>query len=258
MRLRILVHLLALVGCPLVVIPAEPGKKPAAEPLLLVPKSGILVRCGFVPCAGNRHLHACLVGTPSGTHYAYDFETGVPFMVWRGGFADMSKVWNGAGLDQVVEPAGHATVITTRPAFAFFPNRLFTLPSGWPERSEALYRFHGYELEQDGQPVFLASLEKLEIRDRIAPLADGRGLERSMTFSGSLSPWETWVLLGEGRALSASAGGWVADGGTWWIDWPAEAAARPVVRAEGDRQLLALKLGAVHLKDPVRYRLMWK
>ncbi len=253
-----MVYLLAFIGCRLVVISAEPGRKPVVEPLLLVPKSRILVRCAFVPCEGSRHLHACLVGTPSGTHFAYDFETGVPFMVWRGEFADMSKVWIGAGLDQVVEPAGHATVITTRPAFAFFPNRLFSLPSGWPEQPEALYRFHGYELEENGQPVFLASLEKLRIRDRIAPSTDRRGLERNIAFSGSLSPWETWVVLGEGDSLSTSASGWVSDGGTWWIEWPADAAIRPVVRTEGDRQLLALKLETAHLSEPVCYRLMWK
>ncbi len=250
--------MLAHIGCSLVAFAALPGSRPAAEPLLLVPGERVIVQCSFVPCAGIRHLHACLVGTPSGLHYAYDFETGTAFMVWRGGFADMSKVWIGAGLDQVVEPAGHVTVITTRPSFAFFPNRLFSLPSGWPERPEPLYRSHGYELERDGQPVFLASLEKLEIRDRIAPTADKRGLERSLVFSGSLSPWETWLMLGEARTFSEVDDGWVAEGGVWSIEWPVDAEVRPLVRTEGDRQLLAVRLESVHLRVPVRYRLLWK
>lgn len=251
-------RLLAHIVCVFVAYSPLPGAKPSSERLLLVPESRILVQCAFVPCAGNRHLHACLVGTPGGVHYAYDFETGVPFMVWRGGFADMSKVWIGAGLDQVVEPAGRPIVITTRPSLAFFPNRLFTLPSGWPEQPEPLYRFHGYELEGDGQPVFLASLEKLKIRDRIAPSADRRGLERSIAFSGSLSPWETWLMLGEGHTLSVVGNGWIADGGRWSIEWSTDAATKPVVRAEGDRQLLVFKLEAVHLREPVRYRLLWE
>lgn len=236
----------------------QPGAPPLQKTLAVNPEGRVLVQCAFVPYDGNRRLYACLVGTPSGVHYAYDFDLGAPFLIWRGRFADMSGMWVGAAHDQIARPAENAIQLPLSPAFAMFPARLFTLPESWPGQPEPLYRSHGYELERDGQPVFLASLEALVIRDRIAPAAVGRGLERTIAFSGRLSPWETWLLVGEASVFTTADNGWIAEGDGWWIEWPAGTDIRPVIRNETGRQLLALKLETRHLSEPVRYTLCWK
>lgn len=238
----------------------SPGAPAAEKPLVINPRDRVMVLRAFVPLEGRRRLHACLVGTPAGVHFAYDFDTGMPFLVWRGAFADMSGMWIGAGLDQVARPAVPATLLPVKPALAFLPGHLFTLPSGWPEQPEALYRSLGYELERNGQPVFLASLEALRIRDRIAPSADGRGLDRCLVFSGRLSPWETWLLVGEAGGIVADDEGWAAENGAWRIHWPVNAGSRPVVHTgTGNRnQQLVLRLEAVHLAEPVCYTLHWQ
>ena len=257
LRLRTIgAGLLVLAALPLTAR-AAPAAPAAAEPVILAPGERVRVQGAFVLLDGGRRLYACLVGTPAGVHYAYDFETGTPFLAWRGAFADMSRMWVGAGHDQVAQPAAPAVALGARPAFAFLPGRMFTLPESWPDAPAPLYRSLGYELERDGQPVFLATLEALAIRDRIGPAPDGAGLERRLEFSGRLSPWETWLLLGEAGAFTATDAGWSADGGRWWIAWPAEGS-RPLVRTSGGRAQLALRLEAAHLAQPLRYTVGWK
>lgn len=245
--------------------PATPPREDAVAPrtsakrILLTPKDRVLVQCAFVPFEDARRLYACVVGTPAGLHYAYDFETGALHSVWRGAFVDMSEMWEGSGLNQVARPAGDEVPLTTKPLLAFFPDRLFAFPKIWPEQPEPLYASRGYELETNGQPVFLATLESLAIRDRIAPAADGRGLIRRLEFSGRLSPWETWVLLGEDETITprADGKGWSALNRRWEIEWPATSNYRPVVRATGPRQQLVVRLDQAHLAEPVVYTFLW-
>lgn len=228
------------------------------EPLLLEPKDRVLVQRGFFPFRESLRLYACVVGTPPGIHYAYDLESGALLSVWRGPFADVSGMWGGRSLSQTAQPAGEEWILSGRPALALFPNRLLEYPKVWPDQPAPLYRSQGYELEPDGQPVFLASFEALEIRDRIAPSEDGRGLTRRLDFGGRLSPWETWLLLGEAEEITAKPGrsGWTAKAG-WTIEWPADSPHRPVIRPEGERQLLAVRIEPDNLPTPVVYTVTW-
>lgn len=235
------------------------GPRRPAKPLLLEPKDRVLVQRAFFPFGEALRLYACVVGAPAGIHYAYDLETGALLSVWRGPFADVSELWAGRSLSQTARPAGGELALSAKPAFALFPNRLLEYPKIWPEQPLALYASQGYELEPDGQPVFLANLEYLTIRDRIAPSADGRGLTRRLEFGGELSPWETWLLLGEADAIAPlpDGSGWSAGEGGWTVEWPAGSPHQPVVRTESGRQLLALKIEPGNLAQPVAYTLTW-
>jgi hypothetical protein len=253
-----LMLLLALAVLP--ALPAAPAApRAAATPLIIaVPDNRVRMQRGFVSFDGTRRLAACVVGTPAGVHYAYDFDTGAVLAMWRGAFADMSDMWVGPGHDQVVRPAAPAVTLSARPLLALFPNRLFRLPAAWPGEPEPLYQSLGYELEPDGQPVFRARLENLQIRDRVAAAPGGRGLTRHLVLSGRLSPWETWLLLGEAASFQAEPGGsvWRAAPGDWRIEWPAGARLRPEVRT-GSRLQLAVRLDREALTEPVVYSLTW-
>jgi hypothetical protein len=240
--------------------PAEAPPRGAPAPILVTPKDRVLLQRGFVPVGGALRLYACLVGTPAGVHYAYDFESGALLSVWRGEFADMVEIWGPRARNQTARPAGREVAVAAKPLIALFSNRpMIAFPQTWPEQPAPLYESLGYELEPDGQPVFLAKIERLAIRDRIAAEADGRGLRRTLEFSGALSPWETWLLLAEADTIAAHSGGrgWSAGAGEWTIEWSADSPHRPVVRAEGARQLLVLRLDRAKLHAPVEYLISW-
>jgi hypothetical protein len=238
----------------------SPPARPALPPLLVTPKDRVLLQRGFVPVNGALRLYACVVGTPAGVHYAYDFESGALLSVWRGPFVDMVEIWGARARNHTAMPAGTETPLSSRPLLAFFPNRMMTAyPKTWPAQPEELYAGRGYELEADGQPVFLARCENLTVRDRIAPVDGGNALQRRLEFSGQLSPWETWVLLAEADHIEAAARGrtWKASDPSWTIEFPPDSSHRPAVRTEGGRALLVLRLTAANLATPVTYSIHW-
>jgi hypothetical protein len=227
--------------------------------MLIAPRERTLVQCGFVPFEGSRRLYACVVGTPAGVHYAYDFDTGALLQVWRGAFADLSGMWDGPGHEQTVRPAAPVTVVSGRPLLAFFPDRLFARPAAWPRSAEPLFVSHGYDLEPDGGPVFRSSLESLTLRDRLIPSRDGHGLLRRIELSGRLSPWETWLLLAEAKTIEPTSDckGWRAAEPSWEIRWPENSPVQPVVRKETAGAQLVLRLAPEHLAHPIEFELQW-
>ncbi len=219
------------------------------------PQDRILVQRGFVPYEPKKRLYAASIGTPAGIHYAYDFATGALLRVWRGRFLDTFEMWDGRGANQYAKPTGPALTLNARPTVALIE---FPQTAGWPAAGDPLYSSQGYTLEPDGQPVFLATLSSLSIRDRIAPSADGRGLTRTLTFNGRTADWKTDVLLAEGSTITPRPdGGYVVGDREYYLDLPAETAARAEVRTRGKRQLLVVPVTKDNLSAPVVFTLVW-
>ena len=220
------------------------------------PTDRVLLQRGFVPFDPRKRLYAASVGTPAGVHFAYDFETGTVLRVWRGPFVDAGPMWEGRGEDQIARPTGPALTFSGKPTIAMIEK---AATGDWPDQPEALWTSQGYELERDGTPVFLAAMSELNVRDRLQPLAAGRGLERTLTLGGKLSSWSTWVLLAEADKITPQPGGrgWIIGDRTWFVDWPADATHKPVIRTVNGHQQLAIALTAGNLAQPIRYSLVW-
>jgi len=232
----------------------------SAAPLLLEPKDRVLVQRSYWPFEGRRRLYACSVGSPAGIHYAYDFETGAILSMWRGPFLDPSEMWVGRGNNQMGKPAAPALTLDGEPRFALFPGPATQMPKtgAWPDRPDALYSSQGYELEPNGQPIFLATWGTLTIRDRIAPAADGRGLTRTLRLAGQVPFQQGWLLVAEADTISRRPeGGYGVAGRGYRIEWPADSPHRPVVLSSSKVQRLALHLTKETLDQPVVYTLAW-
>jgi hypothetical protein len=237
-----------------------PAARVKPEPMLVTPTDRVIVQRGFVPCDGRLRLYACVVGTPVGLHYAYDFEMGAVLSVWRGPFVDMGEIWGPRARSHAARPAGAEVALARKPLLALFSNRaMIEYPKTWPREAPPLYTAQGYELEPDGQPVFLARCEDLIIRDRIAPTAGGRELQRRLEFSGKLSSWETWLLLAEAENIALESDGrtWTAGGPSWTLAWSKEQPGRPTLRQEAGRTLLVFRLTTDSLAAPVAYSIRW-
>lgn len=223
--------------------------------LLIVPEERVRLQRGFVPFDPKKRLYAINVGTPAGVHYAYDFETGSILRVWRGNFLDMFEMWDGRGENQIAKPAGPGLTLNAKPTVALLERSAHD----WPDAPEALWSSGGYVLEPDGQPMFLAQLASLTLRDRIAVSADGRGLTRTLNLGGEKTDWQTWVLLAEGRSITAQTGGpgYIVGDREFYIDLPIDSAVRPFVRTRNGRQQLVLSVPANALAKPIVYTLVW-
>ncbi len=235
---------------------ARPRARPReATQLLIEPGERIRLQRSFVPFDPKKRLYAINVGTPAGVHYAYDFETGSLLRLWRGHFLDTFEMWDGRGENQIAKPAGPAITLNAKPTVALLERSA----SDWPDAPEPLWTSQGYTLEPDGQPVFLATLASLTVRDRIAPLADGRGLTRTLHLQGKNTDWQTWVLLAEASTITPQPDGhgYIVGDRSYYLDLPADSAVRPFVRTRNGRQQLVLPIGANAITKPIVYSLVW-
>jgi hypothetical protein len=234
--------------------PAAVEKEKSDPPVFVDPTNRVLVQRAFVPFESGKRLYAVSVGTPVGVHYAYDLEAATLLRVWRGKFLDASELWSGRGNDQVGKATGPALTLSGKPLLALFADG----ETRWPERPAQTAASEGYRLELDGQPVFLYHYVGVSMADRIAPLADGKGVTRTLHFSGK--PWERslWVLIADSSAIAPQAGGgYVIGDREYYIDWPAEAPVQPSIRTEGKRQQLVVHLPADGMQHDVTYNLVW-
>ena len=232
------------------------GSRSGARELLVEPADRVLLQRAFVPFDPRKRLYAAAVGTPAGVHFAYDFETAALLHAWRGSFIDTFQMWDGRGNDQTAKPAGPALTFNGKPTIALIE---YSATGDWPEQPESLWSSQGYELASDGTPTFLSTLSELAIRDQLVPLADGHGLRRTVHFKGKLPSWSTWVLLAEAQKITRQPGGegWVVGDREWYLDWPADAAQRPVVRSINGKQQLAVPLSSATLEQPLSYSIVW-
>jgi hypothetical protein len=235
---------------------ANRAKKAPPAAILVEPSDHIVLQRGFVPFEPRKRLYAASVGTPAGVHYAYDFETGAILRAWRGSFINATDMWEGRGNDQVARADGPALTFHGKPAIALIE---YAQNGDWPDRPDALWSSQGYLLEAGDQPVFLARLADLTIRDRIAPAAEGRGLTRTLELDGKLPSWSAWVLLAEASAITPQPDGhgWIIGERDWYLDWPAGGTRRPVVRTVSGQQQLAVPLTAATLEKPITYSIVW-
>ncbi|MEO6244442.1 MAG: family 16 glycoside hydrolase [Opitutaceae bacterium] len=228
----------------------------ASKKTVVEPKDRVLLQRGFVPFDPRKRLYAASVGSPTGVHFAYDFETATILRAWRGSFIDTSAMWDGRGNDQTAVANGPALTFHDKPTIAFIE---YPSGGGWPDQPDALWSSRGYSLEADGTPVFLGKLADVDVRDRIAALPDGHGLSRRLELKGKTASWSAWVLLAESTSITPQPGGkgWIIGEREWFIDWPANAPQQPIIRSLNGKQQLAVALTTANLEKPIAYSIVW-
>jgi len=234
----------------------EPNTKSKIAPSIpLAPGDHTRLQRGFVPYEPKKRLYAISVGSPTGTHFAYDFETGSLLRVWRGGFLDVAEMWESRGEPQLAQPAGPSLTLNSKPTVAL----LESFAHDWPVAPEPLWSSQGYTLAPDGTPTFLGKLAQLDIRDTFTPSADGRSLTRTLVLNGRNTSWETYVLLAESDTISAQpdGNGWIIGERSYYIDLPKGSPLHPTVRTRNGRQQLVVPLAGGKIDRTLTYTLVW-
>jgi hypothetical protein len=222
-------------------LPAK-TRPPAREiSIPIEPESGrVRLQRTFVALDHSRRMYACFVGSPAGVHYAYDLERAAIIGVWRGGFFEGRDLWHERAEDQQAHPTGPGFLIEGRPLLFQFGDHDQFWPTQPPQPSES----RGYRLEADGQPVFRYFFSGITVEDRIAALPDGSGLNRKLVFGGKSYGRPTFALLAEDSTITPQpgGGGYIIGDREYYLDWPKDAPDQPVLRREGDRVQLLVRV----------------
>jgi hypothetical protein len=241
-------------------IPAQLLRPGAAGPargrtvnIPVEPTDRIRLQRTFVTLPESRRMNAGFVGSPQGVHYAYDLDSAAVIGVWRGGFFEGRDLWHERAEDQEARPTGPGFQIEGRPLLFQFGDH----DAHWPIRPPPHAASQGYRLEPDGQPVFRYAFSGVTVEDRIAPLADGTGLVRTLQFSGKPRERDMWALLTEGSTITAQpGGGYVIDDRKYYLDWPKGAPTQQLIRREGGRMQLLVRITDSG-PGTVTYNLIW-
>lgn len=236
------------------VVPPRPAS--AGRPALVIePASdGVRLQRTFFAFDGGKRVYAMVVGSGSGRHFAYDLAQGNLLAVWRGGFADVTEMWRDRGIEQTARPTGSVLLLDGRSAVA----SLGSASAPWPPGDTALLKQRGYTLGSDGVPTYRYDYSSAQVSDRIAPRADGRGFDRTLTLTGDPVGGTAYLLLAEDEAITPRPGGFVIGDRRWYLDLGDNAASfRPLIRSDRGRRQLLVSLGNTIGERTFRYSLIW-
>ncbi len=132
-------------------------------------------------------MQAIAVGHPQRVHVAFDAFDVHWGVAWKGRFIDAMSTWEERAMTPAV-PLGDSVKAMPR----IMPLAKLDSPgTAWPETygEAAGYRFDGYRMGKDGEPVFLYEVGGLKVEDVMRPGADGKSLDRTVTIKGEGAGW---------------------------------------------------------------------
>lgn len=135
----------------------------------------------FVNHQGQKKTNILTVGDPLGVHYSYDLRTPNLLKTWKGGFADVTKMWQGRGEPQLLQPMNFSIDLTGGLPIAALKSETASWPSFVPDD----FKFKGYEVGTDNRPVFKFNYKNTSLKDQILPAADGQSLTRKVSKTGA-------------------------------------------------------------------------
>jgi len=196
----------------------------------------------------RRVTHAASVGTTDQVSYTFDLSTGALVYVWKGAFLDATPMWNSRG-DGSARPMGSVLALGTSPVLAVLGDR----NAAWPDTVSATanFRSRGYDLDDNGNPVFRYTINGLEVEDQFRSEENGKYLTREMRLNGT-TPGNLYGRIAEGRDIAEVGKGlYAVDGKAYYVRVAGDAKA--TVRKTNDRSELLLPVQG----NALRYSILW-
>lgn len=172
------------------------GREP--EPLFVQPASEKAERIGgFLNYNGEKRTHVLSVGNPEKIHYGYDLNRAALLALWKGPFADVTKMWVGRGIEQLLTPLNAAIEdksgipIVNLESADLFENQ---------KEAKKLIRKH-YSVNESGRPVFEFGYDDVVINDEIFPSDDFVKLNRRIQFSSPEPKSNLALRLAQGTSI---------------------------------------------------------
>ncbi len=211
-----------------------------------------IVRC-FVdyPNVGDekkrRIVHAINVGFPEGGNYTYDPDRATLALAWRGDFLDATPMWNNRG-DGSARARGSKLYLGIQSPLAKVSAGMTT----WADSlSPDDYRFKGYMLNANGEPIFQYEVEGSRIQDHIFSSDQGKMLTRTLQFPAELDDSYVYRLANGNRIEEISSDTYLVDH-TYYIKVEEGEVA---VESRGTEKDLVMHLN--NGEQQLKYHIMW-
>jgi hypothetical protein len=208
----------------------------------------------FRPEGGRqkRITHAISVGSPLGAHYTMDLDNGALVQVWKGGFLNTTPMWHDRG-DGSSRPLGSVVLLSDAPLMQVLSSN----NAAWIDtlNAPAAYRFKGYDIDENGRPVFKYTLYGAEVEDLTTPEEEGRVITRNLKVSGP-NVANLYVRVAEGKEIATlSDGSYGVNGNEYYVK--VEGAAKPMVRTVNNRKELLVPVSGIDKGANVKYSIIW-
>lgn len=170
-------------------------------PSLLKPEENKpIVFHGFMRMGDKVHTHTAAVGFPSGIHFALDQNNGSLMKFWKGDFLDISTMWIGRGGGNLSLNEQAAVTLSGAPSMAYLSSESEAWPDSLQDGIE--YRLKGYQFDENNAPIFLYTLDHVEIRDSIIPHNNGKELKRTIYFDLNGADSDLLYRIVNGESIS--------------------------------------------------------
>ena len=191
---------------------------------------------------GKRIVHAVSVGNKENIHFTYDLDNGALFQIWKGGFLNTTPMWNDRG-DGSSKPMGSITSMSDSPLL----NVLDSPEKVWGNL-DASYRPRGYELDENGQPLFKYDFAGTTILDKTTPSEDGKMFKREITIKGSAANFYARLATAK-NIIKTPEGLFIIGENAYFI--------KVLEGTPNIRESAGVKELLIPIKDKITYSIIW-
>ena len=212
-------------------------------------KDGAIVQRSFLRHHGETRTHCISVGTPEGIHYAYDMNLSSLLSVWSGDdFFDATLMWTARGGEQFGR-----TGLFTMPMFGYAEFALLKdTDTPWVYKNEST-QFIGYDLDNNGRPIFTNIIEGTTITNEFSPIVEHRGINRNITTNGSK---ELFHKINEGESIRLlDDGTYIINNDSYFVKFSNENSLKPFIRKSNGKDELLVKVPSG--KQTINYSIIW-
>ena len=227
----------------------------SVRPILLQPKGEPLIQRSFIFHNNQKLLNCINVGYPEEINYSYNLSTGALLQVWRGKFGDVTSMWHDRGLQQVLKPLGSILTLTPR-QHVFLSDREKIGSQMDFDFGELI--LEGYDINQNGEPVYQYTLGNIGIRDFITLGSNGQTLKRTLRFvkRGEVSKSVVWYEIAKASKIEQVDNRLYAIGDkTYFLEVKEGSAVE--IKQEGKNQTLFVPIVIGSEPEIIRYSLIW-
>ncbi|MEX2344360.1 MAG: family 16 glycoside hydrolase, partial [Balneolaceae bacterium] len=209
---------------------------------------------GFVNFGGVKRTHTVSVGYPEGVHYSYDLNRGQMLTFWRNPFADVTRMWQGRGHEQLLVPLNASVEESSGIPVAdagtgtAFENQSTDDGQGVTE----------YNLDEQGRPAFVSTVNGITITDKIVPSDSGSELIRTLRYSAEETSNRNKVArLAQGEAVELLPNGLYRVNGRYYLRVLNSDGQEPEIHENDGVQALFIPVLRDGSQSEIQYELIW-
>ena len=227
------------------------ANKGSDNDILITVNDETITQRGYMMHGEEKRTHCIAVGSPDRINYSYDLSRGAILQVWEGDFLDVTQMWHLRGTNQLAEPKGFSVSFHGDPDFMTLENKDMVWPDSIP--SNIKFKPLGYEMRDNGRPVFIHQEEGTSISNSFKSSENGRGLERTIGIKGNK---DIWHKIAEGESIKQLEDGtYIVNDESYFIDFSGNSDLTPIIRQSNGKDELLLKIPAG--SGNITYNIIW-